>query len=232
MSRPRRRSSGVEHSLGKGGVGSSILPGGTISSQALSGNRLTPEYGDNCANAQKRPSSVRGTSPPEQLELPLAAAPAPVLGHGLRAAHPFPLVSTGKQPGRPYTSFRTTPEKAWRFPEVEYGNAGSSIAALVLDCDRPAELRRGLPELPDPSWIVWRPANDHAHVCWTLAKPVHRYSAARFQPLRYLAGIADYYAQAVGADPGYAGMRAHNPTSIGGSVSKADRQSEEGQRFP
>ena len=115
MSRPRRRSSGVEHSLGKGGVGSSILPGGTISSQALSGNRLTPECGDNCANAQKRPSSVRGTSPPEQPELPLAAAPAPVLGHGLRAAHPFPLVSTGKQPERPYTSFRTTPEKAWRF---------------------------------------------------------------------------------------------------------------------
>ncbi len=27
---PRRRSSGVEHTLGKGGVGSSILPGGTI----------------------------------------------------------------------------------------------------------------------------------------------------------------------------------------------------------
>ena len=214
MSRPRRRSSGVEHSLGKGGVGSSILPGGTVSHQALSRNPRISETGDNCANAQKRPSSVRGTSPPEQLELPLAAAPATVRGHGLRAAHPFPLVSPGKRPGRPYTSFRTTPEKAWHFPEVEYGNAGSSIAALVLDCDNPAELRRGLPDLPDPNWIVWRPANDHAHVCWTLAKPVHRYSDARIEPLRYLAGIADYYAQAVGADPGYAGVLAHNPTSI------------------
>ena len=174
MSRPRRRSSGVEHSLGKGGVGSSILPGGTISSQALSGNRLTSEYGDNCASAQKRPSPVRGTSPPEQPELPLAVAPATVRGHGLRAAHPFPLVSPSERPGRPYTSVRTTPENAWHFPEVECGNAGSSFAVLVLDCDKPAKLRRGLPDLPDPNWIVCRPANDHAHVCWTLAKPVHR----------------------------------------------------------
>ena len=214
MSRPRRRSSGVEHSLGKGGVGSSILPGGTVSFQELSLDPRTSESDDNCANAQKRPSSVRGSSPLKQLELPLAAAPATVRRHGLRAAHPFPLVSPGKRPGCPYTSFRTTPDKAWYFPEVEYGNAGSSIAALVLDCDKPAELRCGLPDLLDPNWIVWRPANDHAHVCWTLAKPVHRYSAARIGPLRYLAGIADYYAQAVGADPGYAGVLSHNPTSI------------------
>ena len=148
---------------------------------------------------------------PGQLELPLAAAPASVRGHGLRAAHPRPLVSLGKRPGRPYASFRTSPAKAWRFPEVEYANAGSSIAAVVLDCDKPARLMRGLPDLPSPSWIVWRPANDHAHVCWTLAKPVHRYPAARIEPLRYVAGIAEYYAHAVGADPGYSGVLAHNP---------------------
>ena len=52
---------------------------------------------------------------------------------------------------------------------------------------------------------------DHAHVCWTLAYPVHRYPEARIGPLRYLAHIAEYYAHAVGADPSYAGVLAHNP---------------------
>ena len=150
---------------------------------------------------------------PGQLELPLAAAPTPVRGHGLRAAHPRPLVSMGKGADH-YSSFRTSPAKAWRFPEVEYGNAGSSIAALVLDCDKPARLRRGLPDLPPPNWTVWRRGNHHAHVCWTLDTPVHRYPAARVEPLRYLADIADYYSHAVGADPGYAGVLAHNPALI------------------
>ena len=120
----------------------------------------------------------------------------------------------GKRQGRSVTSFRTSPQKAWRFQEVEYGNAGSSIAALVLDCDAPAALARGLPDLPPPNWTVWRRANRHAHVCWTLAQPVHRYPAARIEPLRYVAGIADYYAHALGADPGYSGVLAHNPAPI------------------
>ena len=151
---------------------------------------------------------------PGQALLPLDFAPVAVREHGLRAAHPRPLVSLGKRPGRPYTSFRTSPQKAWRFSEVEYGSAGSSIAALVLDCDKPDALRRGLPDLPDPNWSVWRPANDHAHLCWTLAEPVHRYPAARPEPLRLLAHVGDYYAHAVGADPGYTGVLAHNPASI------------------
>ena len=33
-----------------------------------------------------------------QLALPLAFAPVPVRTHGLRAAHPHPLVSLGKRP--------------------------------------------------------------------------------------------------------------------------------------
>ena len=150
---------------------------------------------------------------PGQGQLPLDFAPPPVRAHGLRAAHPRPLVSMGKGADH-YSSFRTSPAKAWRFPEVEYGNAGSSIAALVLDCDKPARLRRGLPDLPPPNWTVWRRGNHHAHVCWTLDTPVHRYPAARVEPLRYLADIADYYSHAVGADPGYAGVLAHNPASI------------------
>ena len=146
-----------------------------------------------------------------QLELPIAFAPEPVRTHGLRAAHPRPLVSLGKRPGRPFASFRTTPAKAWRYPELEYGNAGSSMAALVLDCDRPKAWRMGVGDLPPYSWLVRRSANDHAHIAWCLDQPVHKYPAARVEPLRYFAGIAEYYAHAVGADPGYAGLLAHNP---------------------
>ena len=146
-----------------------------------------------------------------QLDLPLDHAPAMILAHGLRAAHRRPLVSLGKRPGQPFSSFRTSPERAWQYPEVEYGNAGSSIAALVLDCDKPEAMRRGLAELPDPNWIVRRVANGHAHPVWTLAAPVHRYPAARIEPLRYLANLADYYGHAMGADPGFAGVLAHNP---------------------
>ena len=147
-----------------------------------------------------------------QLELPLLCAPESVRAHGLRAAHPRPLVSLGKQPGRPFNSFRTTPKRAWSYPEVEYANAGSSYAALVLDCDDPAALKRGMSDLPDPNWIVWRAANDHAHVAWTLANPVHRHSAAKVEPLRYFAAVAEFYTAAIGADPRYHGVLAHNPT--------------------
>ncbi len=72
----------------------------------------------------------------------------------------------------------------------------------------------GICDLPPYSWLVRRPANDHAHIVWCLAEPVHRYPAARIDPLRYLAGIAEYYAHAVGADPAYSGVLAHNPAPL------------------
>ena len=146
-----------------------------------------------------------------QLSLALDFVPDPVRDHGLRAAHPRPLVSLGKRSSGLLASFRTSPEWAWRFPEVEYGNAGSSFAALVLDCDDPRKMGLGLSDLPPFNWLVERPANDHAHVVWTLAKPVHRYPAARVEPLRYFARIAEYYAFATNADASYTGVLAHNP---------------------
>ena len=145
-----------------------------------------------------------------QLILALDAAPEDVRRHGLRAAHPRPLASLGKRPGRPFSSARMSPQRAWRFPEVEYANAGSSIAALVLDCDRPERLE-ALADLPPYNWRIDRRSNGHAHVAWTLARPVHRYPAARIRPLRLLAHVADYYAATVGADSGYSGVLAHNP---------------------
>ena len=146
-----------------------------------------------------------------QLSLPLDFAPESVRAHGLRAAHPRPLVSHGKRLGRAFTSFRVSPAQAWKYPELEYANAGSSVAALVLDCDDPRAMGLGLPHLPPPNWTVTRPANDHGHVAWCLDKPVHRYPTARIEPLRYFASIAEYYAYATNADPSYAGVLAHNP---------------------
>ena len=158
----------------------------------------------------QNPEAQRNHPRPRQLELPLLYAPSIVKNHGLRAAHPRPLVSLGKVPGAPYSSWRVSPKRAWSFAQLEYANAGSSWAALVLDCDNPRKMG-GLLDLPPPNWTVTRVSNGHAHAAWTLASPVHKYSAAKIEPQRYFAAIADYYAETVGADPGYSGILAHNP---------------------
>ena len=165
---------------------------------------------------QKIPQSYthRNREPETQLELfpALAEAPAKVRDHGLRAAHPRPLVSMGKSRDGRMRSWRVPPRVAWRFPSLQYAVLGSSIAALALDCDDPDRLAAGLADLLDPNWIARRRDNDHAHAVWTLAEPVHKYPTARPGPLLFLAEIGDYYAQAVGADPAYSGLLAHNPT--------------------
>ena len=143
----------------------------------------------------------------------LAHAPAEVIAHGLREAHPWPLVSCGKKPDGTFACFRVRPVDAWDYPEIQYGHAGSSHAALLLDCDNPSRWRPALGHLPPPNWIVWRPANDHAHVVWTLKTPVYCHNAARTYPLGYLMHIAEFYATATGSDPGYTGTMAHNPVA-------------------
>ena len=128
-----------------------------------------------------------------------------------RPRTPRPLVSLGKRPGKIFTSFRVSPARAWSFPEVQYANAGSSYAALVFDCDSPERMGLGICDLPPSNWAARRIANGHAHPAWTLAKPVHRYPSARVAPLNYAAKIAEYFAHALGADPNYNGILAHNP---------------------
>ena len=159
----------------------------------------------------KHPTPPRNHRQARQLELPLLYAPSIVKNHGLRAAHPRPLVSHGKSPGAPFTSFRTTPKKAWSFAELEYANAGSSTAALVVDCDDPDKMGYGLLDLPAPSWTVTRISNGHAHCAWTLEAPVYKYATARRDPQRYLATVSEFYAETVAADPGFTGLLCHNP---------------------
>ena len=72
-------------------------------------------------------------------------------------------------------------------------------------------MRAGICDLPPANWIVQRVSNGHAHAVWTLADPIHKYSTARVEPLRHFARIAEYFAETLGADPGYSGLLAHNP---------------------
>ncbi len=138
-------------------------------------------------------------------------APDNLRKHGLRAAHPRPLVSHGKQNGKAFASFRTTPDKAWHFPSLEYANAGSSVAAIVLDCDNPDAFASGLPSECPPNWRVIRESNGHFHAAWTLRDPVHRYPQARQEPLSLLKDCTEFLAASVKADPGFNGVLCHNP---------------------
>lgn len=156
---------------------------------------------------QKSPPERR----PKQLELALALTPEKMRAHGLRAAHPRPLVSAGKTADDAPKSWRVPPAKAWRWPAVQYADAGASFAAIALDCDEPQKLAAGLWELPPPSWTIRRRRNENAHVVWCLEEPVHKHRSAKIGPLLYLANTAEYYAQKCGADPGYSGILAHNP---------------------
>ena len=49
-----------------------------------------------------------------------------------------------------------------------------------------------------------RHSSGGSHVAYCLARPVHRGEGARIAPLRRYARIAEYYAQELGADRGYA----------------------------
>ncbi len=126
------------------------------------------------------------------------------------------MVSPGKREGKPMRSWRTAPSKAWRYPSVQYGHAGSAVAAIVLDCDDSAARANAIEcgQVPLPNWQTFRIANGHAHVVYALAAPVHRHSKAALEPLRELSRIEDYYLQTTGADTGYNGLLAHNPVPL------------------
>ena len=151
--------------------------------------------------------------PLKQPELPLDFAPDVVRNHGLRDAHRRPLVSNGKTKSGKFHSFRTSPAEAWNFLELQYADSGSSYVALVMDCDRPELWRPAIigNSVPLPNWIVERLANGHAHLVYTLTNPVHRYPSASQAALDYFSHISEYYREALGADPGYNGILAHNP---------------------
>ena len=65
---------------------------------------------------------------------PLLFTPAELLSCGLRDAHHHPLVGE-RTAGGGVRSWRTSPEKAWEHPLVEWPRTANSYCSLVLDCD-------------------------------------------------------------------------------------------------
>ena len=155
---------------------------------------------------------------PQQGALPLDHAPAIVRAHGLSDAHPWPLVSAGKVPGRPFTSRRVPAAAAWSWAELEYGRTPTSYAAVLVDLDghdsadrlNGAVLARAVQA---PSWTVRRRSSGGVHAAWALTAPVHRYPGARTRPLDLFARVSEFYTSELRGDPGYAGVLAHNPES-------------------
>ena len=157
------------------------------------------------------------TARPASGHQPLLFAPEELLRCGLSAAHPRPLVGCRRDDGD-IRSWRTSPARAWLQPLVEWGRAGSSYAALVLDCDSRDSIERthaaamGAGPVPTPNLTMTRSASGHVHAAWILGTPVHRGASARERPLKLFGRVAEYFTTAVGADTGYAGVLAGNPT--------------------
>ena len=159
---------------------------------------------------------------PPPPRLAIEDVPAKPRQHGLRDTHSYPLCSRGKTAdGRFAGSVRVPTAVAWQvYPSLEI-RAANSWPALTLDLDG----REGTERLWDrvehdeicvPNWVVTRSrggVTGGSHAVWCLEKPVHRGAYARARPLRLLASVSEYFAEALGADPGYAGVLTHNPMS-------------------
>ena len=154
----------------------------------------------------------------QQLILPgIEFVPGKVRRHGLREFHSYPLVSTGKDAAGVWGgAFRVPAAEAWTFPELELGRTGNSIPALLFDLDGdPTDWLVDVlgPDLPRPNWIVWRRENMHAHVAYTLARPVVTGAQAQRTPQAFLARVGEYLAAELKADAAYSAVLGHNPIS-------------------
>ena len=155
-------------------------------------------------------------SEPVQLPLPIEMAPTKVRAHGLRDAHSRPLVSRGKDRGGNFSgSWRVGPEEAWGYPQLEL-RAANTWPALILDCDGHEGTERLAGAILDgrvgpANWTVTRIASGGSHAVWCLDRPVLRGADARAKPMHAFGRVAEYYAEAVGADRGYGGVLTHNP---------------------
>lgn len=162
--------------------------------------------------------SLKQDAQDRQLELPLGIdhAPPKVRAHGLRDAHTWPLVSRGKGADGTFPASKRVPaSEAWDWPSLEL-RAGNTWPCLILDCDG----RAGAEHLIDaimttqvcpPNWTVTRKASGGCHAVWCLTTPVLRGDRARERPIRAFARVSEYYAAAIDADRGYAGILSHNP---------------------
>ena len=149
-------------------------------------------------------------SQPPQLSLPLDFAPILLREHGLAAAHEMPRVGDRTEAGVMWSK-RVPAERAWVHRWVQIDDAGSTWAAITLDCDNREAMAAGLGELPSPNFIV--NTRRGAHLYWCLKNPVAKHNAARPRPLRTLARVSEYFACRAGADKAFNGL-GRNPTHV------------------
>ena len=118
--------------------------------------------------------------------------------HGLREFHTYPLVSPGKDAAGVWGgSWRVSAEPGpGRFPSWSSGGRATASRRLLFDLDGdPTDWLVDVlgPDLPRPNWITWRKENLHAHVCYTLARPVLIGEQMRQTPQHRVARFAEYH---------------------------------------
>ena len=146
----------------------------------------------------------------EQLWLPFV--PAELEQLGLRSVDVAPLCSMGRAEGFRDVA-RRPGEIAWtRYPHVQH-HGTNVYTGVYLDVDRPvADVLAAVDghRIPPPSLTVTRVENAHSQCGWVLSSPVHRYPSAGTKPLQLLARTAEYFADALGSDPGYTSLLFRN----------------------
>ena len=126
-------------------------------------------------------------------------------------------MSDGKRAGDFRSCWRTTADRAWAYPWLEWGRTPTSTAALILDLysreaiERLAACAMGCGPLPRPSVTMEREASGHQQAAWVLRRPVHRYPGSRSKPRQLFSRISEFYAEHLDADAGYVGVLASNP---------------------
>ncbi len=91
-------------------------------------------------------------------------------------------------------------------------NGPTSLAWMPFDVDHAgAYFADDDANLPPANVVMVNPMNGRAHLAYLLAKPVHKYDAARRDPINYYAAVERGFTRRLGADPFYVGLIQKNP---------------------
>lgn len=130
----------------------------------------------------------------------------------------FDLFADDRLPRKPYCSddlahgvMIRSLSTALRMRYIQPNRPGMS-SYLAFDVDRPDAGAAWMDSnAPRPNFIIKSPDNGHAHYLYALEAAVCTTSAARLEPLRYLAAVERAIATELQADPGYSGLIIKNP---------------------
>ena len=153
---------------------------------------------------------------PEPWLLPLQHVPVMVRNHGIVEAHVRPYAGR-RLDDDSIRCWRTSPERAWGYPLVEWTRTGNSYTALAFDIDSRLSLEllagasMGSSTIPTPNISIFRQRTGHAQAVYTLRRPVLRGPRAKPSPLAVLGRCSEWLLTALSADAGFAGVLVSNP---------------------